>query len=182
MVFSSLIFLCLFLPVVFLIYHIIPYLRIRNVLLILVSLLFYAYGEPVYIILMLISTMLNYILGRLLGKSEQRFRKIILAFAVICNLGILAFFKYADMIIMTGNTVFRFNVKMLQLPLPIGLSFFTFQAMSYVIDVYRRDVESQKSYGNVLLYISFFPQLIAGPIVKYHDIQNQTRLRIVQAV
>lgn len=173
MVFSSLIFLCLFLPVVFLIYHIIPYLRIRNVLLILVSLLFYAYGEPVYIILMLISTMLNYILGRLLGKSEQRFRKIILAFAVVCNLGILAFFKYADMIIMTGNTVFRLNVKMLQLPLPIGLSFFTFQAMSYVIDVYRRDVESQKSYGNVLLYISFFPQLIAGPIVKYHDIQKQ---------
>lgn len=178
MVFSSMVFLCLFLPVVLIIYHLIPSLKLRNVLLIIVSLLFYAYGEPVYVMLMIVSTMLNYILGRLLGKSEQRFRRIILAFAVVCNLGMLAFFKYTDMIIMTGNTIFRSEVKPLQLPLPIGLSFFTFQAMSYVIDVYRGDVESQKSYGNVLLYISFFPQLIAGPIVKYHDIQEQITNRI----
>lgn len=163
---------------VLIIYHLIPSLKLRNVLLIIVSLLFYAYGEPVYVMLMIVSTILNYILGRLLGKSEQRFRRIILAFAVVCNLGMLAFFKYMDMIIMTGNTIFRSEVKPLQLPLPIGLSFFTFQAMSYVMDVYRGDVESQKSYGNVLLYISFFPQLIAGPIVKYHDIQEQITNRI----
>lgn len=173
MVFSSMVFLCVFLPVVFLLYYSIPFLKFRNVLLIIVSLLFYAYGEPLYVLLMIISTMLNYILGRMLGQSEQRFRKVILAFAVVCNLGILTFFKYADMIIATGNTLLKGDMKLLHLPLPIGLSFFTFQAMSYVIDVYRGEVEYQKNYGNVLLYISFFPQLIAGPIVKYHDIQEQ---------
>ncbi len=173
MVFSSMVFLCVFLPVVFLLYYMIPSLQVRNMLLILFSLLFYAYGEPVYVILMMISTMLNYIFGRIIGRSEQRFRKVILTFAVICNLGILAFFKYADMIIATGNTLFHMDVEQLGLPLPIGLSFFTFQAMSYVIDVYRGEVECQRAYRNVLLYISFFPQLIAGPIVKYHDIQEQ---------
>lgn len=173
MVFSSMTFLCVFLPVVFLLYYSIPSLRLRNILLIIVSLFFYAYGEPVYVLLMVISTVLNYILGRMLGQTEQRHRKIILAFAIICNLGILAFFKYADMIIATGNTIFQTDIRLLHLPLPIGLSFFTFQAMSYVIDVYRGDVEYQRNYGNVLLYISFFPQLIAGPIVKYHDIEEQ---------
>lgn len=173
MVFSSMVFLCVFLPIVFVLYHILPSLKGRNMILIICSLFFYAYGEPVYVILMVISTILNYLFGRLLGAPGRAGKKGILAFAVLCNLGILGFFKYANMLIGTVNTLFGQDISLLELSLPIGISFFTFQAMSYIIDVYRGDVECWKSYPDVLLYISFFPQLIAGPIVKFHDIQAQ---------
>lgn len=173
MVFSSLTFLCIFLPVVLALYYLLPTLRIRNVLLIIVSLLFYAYGEPVYVLLMIVSIIINYIFGRLLGTENKKKRQWILAIAVIINIGLLVVFKYLDMMVQTINQLSGSEIPLAGLALPIGISFFTFQALSYVIDVYRREVEPQKNLWNVMLYISFFPQLIAGPIVKYHDIQEQ---------
>lgn len=173
MVFSSLTFLCIFLPVVLALYYLFPTLRVRNILLIAVSLLFYAYGEPVYVLLMIASIVINYIFGRLLGRENRKKRKAMLAIAVIINIGLLAVFKYLDMMVQTINQLSGSEIPLVGLALPIGISFFTFQALSYVIDVYRREVEPQKNLWNVMLYISFFPQLIAGPIVKYHDIQEQ---------
>ncbi|MBQ3264510.1 MAG: MBOAT family protein [Ruminococcus sp.] len=173
MVFSSLTFLCIFLPAVFLIYSLIPNLRFRNGLLIAASLVFYAYGEPVYVLLMIFSSVLNYICARLVRSSENRQNKAALITAVIINLGILGVFKYTGFLVGTLNSVFSLSIPVPQIALPVGISFFTFQALSYVIDVYRGDAAVQKNYFNVLLYISFFPQLIAGPIVKYRDIDRQ---------
>ena len=177
MVFSSLVFLCIFLPIVFLLHCIIPGMRAKNILLIIASLFFYAYGEPVYVFLMLGSTVFNFAVGRLLGRYEaecqSKIRKRILFFSIVVNLGLLAVFKYTNMVIGTINHIGGVSLPLADLALPIGISFYTFQAMSYIIDVYRGQVEPQKNYLNVLLYISFFPQLIAGPIVKYHDIEFQ---------
>ncbi|MDE6024988.1 MAG: MBOAT family protein [Lachnospiraceae bacterium] len=167
MVFSSLVFLCIFFPVVFCLHSAIPSIKAKNVLLIMASLVFYAFGEPVYVILMVISAFLNYLCAVLMGKAN---RKAVLIAAVIINIGILCVFKYTGFLITTINNVLHLNIKVPEITLPIGISFFTFQALSYVIDVYRGQVEVQKSFGKVLLYISFFPQLIAGPIVKYRDI------------
>ncbi len=177
MVFSSMTFLCVFLPVVFLLYYILPDLRIRNGLLIIASLLFYAYGEPVYVLLMLLSIFMNYFLGRMLGIRSETGRKLVVAAAVVTNLGLLFIFKYTDMVLKTVNQISHSELPMANLALPIGISFFTFQALSYVIDVYRGEAHAEKNVLHVMLYISFFPQLIAGPIVKYHDIQEQIRKR-----
>lgn len=171
MVFSSMTFLCVFFPAVFLLYHVIPSMRAKNVLLIISSLLFYAYGEPVYVLLMAGSASLNYLYGLLMEWSGRR--KPVLILAVCTNFLILGIFKYADMLIGTCNGLTGARIPPLKVSLPIGISFFTFQALSYVIDVYRGQVKAQKNYGSMLLYISFFPQLIAGPIVKYHDIEQQ---------
>ena len=174
MVFSSLAFLCVFLPVVFLLHQVIPPIAGKNALLVVASLVFYAYGEPVYVVLMIVSTIVNWAFGVALGRvSETRARKVLVAVAVIVNLAFLAVFKYAGMAVATLNGAFGLAIPLPDIALPIGISFYTFQAMSYVIDVYRDDVEAQRSYGKVLLYISFFPQLIAGPIVKYHDVAPQ---------
>lgn len=170
MVFSSLTFLCIFLPVTFLLYCVIPFLRFKNLLLIMASLVFYAYGEPIYVFVMIGSTIVNYLLGLWLGKDKKRG---VLAIAVLLNLAFLGIFKYADMIVLTMNQVFKSDIPMPGIKLPIGISFFTFQIMSYVIDVYRGEAEVQKNYPKLLLYISFFPQLIAGPIIKYHDVAAQ---------
>lgn len=171
MVFSSLTFLCVFFPVVFLLYYLIPSAVAKNILLIISSLLFYAYGEPVYVLLMIGSASMNYLYGIWIEKAGKR--KYILAVAVCTNFLILGIFKYADMLINTCNYLTGADIPLLKVSLPIGISFFTFQALSYVVDVYRGQVKAQKNYGNMLLYISFFPQLIAGPIVKYHDIEQQ---------
>lgn len=173
MEFSSLIFLCIFLPAVFLLYTVIPNLRARNILLIAASLVFYAYGEIVYVLLMLFSTVLNYFCARWAARDPGHKSRAALIVAVAVNLGILGVFKYAGMLVSTFNGVTGLSVPVPQIALPIGISFFTFQALSYVIDVYRGTVEVQKNYLNILLYISFFPQLIAGPIVKYRDISAQ---------
>lgn len=177
MVFSSLTFLCVFLPIVFGLYCVVPNIRAKNGLLIAASLLFYAYGEPVYVLLMLASTILNYACGRLVASAIGSKRKLCLVVAVVGNLAVLGVFKYAGMLVATIDTLFSVNLLVPQITLPIGISFFTFQAMSYVIDVYRGDVAGEKNYFNVLLYISFFPQLIAGPIIKYHDIAEQLKNR-----
>ncbi len=177
MVFSSLVFLCVFLPTVFILYTLIPVLKVRNALLIVASLIFYAYGEPVYVLLMIFSSAINYLCARMVAPKSGKKNKPALIYAVIINLGILAFFKYTGFFISTLNGSFGLKLPVPEIALPIGISFFTFQALSYVIDVYRGTVPVQKNYFNVLLYITFFPQLIAGPIVKYRDISEQIEKR-----
>ena len=171
MVFSSLTFLCVFFPAVFLLYYLLPSMPAKNTLLIISSLLFYAYGEPVYVLLMAGSASLNYLYGLWIGRAGKK--KPVLALAVGTNFLILGIFKYADMLIDTCNRLTGAQIPLIRVSLPIGISFFTFQALSYLIDVYRGQVKAQKNYAHMLLYISFFPQLIAGPIVKYHDIEQQ---------
>ena len=170
MVFSSLTFISIFLPIVFLIYTLIPGNQIKNIILLIASLLFYAYGEPVYVLLMIVSILMNYILGLLCSAKKS---KIYIMLAIILNLGILAFFKYTGFIVESINAACSAKIPVPEIRLPIGISFFTFQALSYVIDVYRGQVVAQKNLSKLMLYISFFPQLIAGPIVKYHDIDQQ---------
>ena len=126
---------------------------------------------------MIFSIVMNYLFGRLLDSENERLRRMIVGLAVCVNLALLFVFKYLDMVLKTVNQISHSSIPMANLALPIGISFFTFQALSYVIDVYRRDVEAEKNLFHVMLYISFFPQLIAGPIVKYHDIQEQIRSR-----
>lgn len=187
MVFSSAIFLFAFLPIVFLIYFTIPSIKLKNALLIIASLIFYAFGEPVYVFLMIASTVFNYAFGRLLGensknkKNEKIYRKAILILAVVLNIGMLAVFKYTGFIVTSINDICQTAFKVPEIVLPIGISFFTFQALSYVIDVYRDEKLEQKSFFRLLLYISFFPQLIAGPIIRYHDIDSQIESRTINA-
>lgn len=177
MVFSSITFLSFFLVVIFLLHICIPNMHVKNALLILASLLFYAVGEPVYVLLMIGSSLLNYLIGKWIGKAktEERLKKAkgLLVMAVVVNIGLLVVFKYANFLIGILNAIPHVSITEVKIALPIGISFFTFQAMSYVIDVYRGDCDYQKNYFKVLLYISFFPQLIAGPIVKYRDIEEE---------
>ena len=172
MVFSTPIFLFLFLPAVLVLNYIIPkkYIAAKNVVLLIASLFFNAWGEPKNVLLMLLSIAVNYVCGLLLGRfdSDEKKRKVVLWASVVFNLGLLFFFKYFNFV--TGGL---FPV----IKLPIGISFFTFQIMSYTIDVYRRSVEPQKSLLKLALYISLFPQLIAGPIVRYIDVEKQLTYR-----
>lgn len=170
MVFSSLLFVCLFMPVVLILHSVIKNLKVKNGLLLIVSLIFYAYGEPSYIFLILISCLLNYVFALLISKNKK---KAYLVLAVVVNLGFLGVFKYTGFLLTSLNAATGLSLPVPDIPLPIGISFFTFQALSYVIDMYRGEVEVQKNYGKVLLYVSFFPQLIAGPIVRYKDIAEE---------
>ena len=176
MVFSSVTFLCIFFPIVFLLHAVLPNGKARNAVLILASILFYAYGEPVYVILLIVSVIFNYLFG--LGVAGAH-RKGVLTVAVIVNIGLLFVFKYAGFFVTSLNSVLpaKSALPVPKLSLPIGISFYTFQALSYVIDVYRGKAEVQRNFFRLLLYVSFFPQLIAGPIVKYHDIENEIRTR-----
>ena len=171
MVFSSLNFLIIFLPCVFILYYCVSNMKIKNGLLVIASLLFYALGEPYYIGLLLLSTFVNYILA--LKINDYKYN---IVFAVVFNLGLLFIFKYLSFFLTMLNSI-GIPLPQYELRLPIGISFFTFQILSYVIDVYRQQEKAEKNFLNVLLYISFFPQLIAGPIVKYHDIANQIQYR-----
>ena len=170
MTFSSLVFLCIFLPIVFCLHWIIPSTKVRNGLLVAASLVFYAFGEPVYVLLMILSAFFNYLSAILITKYSP---KPMLLLAAVFNIGVLSVFKYTGMILNTINDITGLNTPIPEIALPIGISFFTFQALSYVIDVYRGTVDVQRSFPKVLLYISFFPQLIAGPIVKYKDISEE---------
>ncbi|NQX44659.1 MBOAT family protein [Paenibacillus tritici] len=174
MVFSSLIFVFLFLPVTLLIYYISP-MRIRNAILLAASLIFYAWGEPVYIVLMIFSTVFDYVNGVLIER--YRHRKVIaqgvLILSMTGSLGILGFFKYAGFVCDNINSLFNLHLQAADLPLPVGISFYTFQTMSYVIDVYRGKVSVQKNLISFGAYVTMFPQLVAGPIVKYEDIAEQ---------
>lgn len=176
MVFSSMVFLCVFLPAAFCLHLLLPGMRAKNFLLVVASLVFYAYGEPIYVILLVASSAGNYILARLTGECPK-IRKLTMTLAVVINLGLLVIFKYSGFLVDTFNSVTGAGIPVPHVRMPIGISFFTFQALSYVIDVYRGDASVQKNFGKVLLYISFFPQLIAGPIVKYHDVEAEINNR-----
>lgn len=180
MVFSSTIFLCVYLPLVLLGYYICPK-KGRNLFLLIVSLVFYAWGEPKYVFLMIFSILVNYIFGRLMDKNRgrQKRMKLMLVLSVVIDLGLLSVFKYTDFVITNVNAIFGSSFDLLKIALPIGISFYTFQAMSYTIDVYRNDVRVQKNLIDFGMYITMFPQLIAGPIVRYADVQDQLAERSV---
>ena len=182
MVFSSTIFLCIFLPLVLLGYYICPK-KGRNLFLLIASLVFYAWGEPKYVFLMIFSIIANYVFGLLMEKYRQSSRrlKLMLVLSVVIDVGLLCVFKYTDFIISNINAAFGANFDLLKLALPIGISFYTFQAMSYTIDVYRGDVKVQRNIIDFGMYITMFPQLIAGPIVRYADVEGQLRDRRVTA-
>ena len=171
MVFSSLLFTFYFLPVVLLLYYLSKE-KYRNYILLAASMCFYAYGEPKFIFVMIASIALNYFVALLIDRS-RRASKGLMIIDILLNTGILFFYKYLNFGISITNSLFHTQFHPLAVLLPIGISFFTFQAMSYVIDVYRGTVKVQKNPLYVALYISFFPQLIAGPIVRYHDIEKQ---------
>lgn len=180
MVFSSTTFLFLFLPIVLIAYYnqIIKSLPFKNAVLIVSSIFFYAWGEPVYVLLMLGSILVNWALGLIVDKNrENKKSKVALTVSVIVNIGMLFVFKYLTFTLENVNAILHTDINTLNITLPIGISFFTFQAMSYVIDVYRGNGEVQKNPCNVALYISFFPQLIAGPIVRYQTIADQIKSR-----
>lgn len=180
MVFSSTIFLCVYLPLVLLGYYICPK-KGRNLFLLIVSLVFYAWGEPKYVFLMIFSILVNYVFGLLMDKhrANKKRLKLMLVLSVVIDLGLLSVFKYTDFIITNINAIFNTGFDLLNIALPIGISFYTFQAMSYTIDVYRDDVRVQRNLIDFGMYITMFPQLIAGPIVRYADVQDQLAERSV---
>lgn len=175
MTFSSVTFLFMLLPVTFILYALIKNINARNFILAAASIVFYAFGEPVAVMIMLISIVLNYLFG--LGASGVKWDKLSVVLAVFLNIGMLAVYKYSGFFVEIFNGITGLSVPVPQIRLPIGISFFTFQGLSYVIDVYRDKKNVQKSLFSVLLYISFFPQLIAGPIVRYSDIADRLRDR-----
>lgn len=179
MVFSSALFLLMFLPIVF-VGNLLIKKDFSNYFLLLASLIFYAWGEPYLVLLMVISIAINWSVGLVLDRVQGTVRKALLVLGVMCNLGILGYYKYAGFFAQAANSILgREIIPVLQIALPIGISFFTFQALSYIVDVYRGDTKASNNLINVALYISFFPQLIAGPIVKYKDINEQIEDRSV---
>ncbi|MFC5699979.1 MBOAT family O-acyltransferase [Cohnella faecalis] len=180
MVFSSLLFLFLFLPAVLALYYGAPW-RIKNLILFLTSLVFYAWGEPVYIVIMLLSTVTDYSFGLLLSRPtlNDRQRKTIVAVSVVVNLGLLSYFKYADFLINNVNSSLGTSIPLTDLPLPIGISFYTFQSMSYIIDVYKGKAKAQRNWIDFGTFVALFPQLVAGPIVQYSVVAEQLRHRTV---
>ena len=178
MLFSSIVFLFTFLPAVMLLYYLLP-VRFRNVILLLASLVFYAWGEPVYLFLMLLSILFNYFSGLDIARNlqDKRAAKRSLVFNLIINLAVLGFFKYEGFVLDTLNGILPVHISYHALPLPIGISFYTFQILSYIIDVYRGNVKVQTNLPNFALYVTMFPQLIAGPIVQYADVDEQLASR-----
>ena len=180
MLFSSTTFLFAFLPIVLITYYIVPRIT-RNLVLFIFSLVFYAWGEPVYIVLMIASTIVAYITGLLADKQRKNAKKytplIAMIGAVVWNIGLLLFFKYTDFFIGAANSIFGTQIKTLGLALPIGISFYSVQTLSYVIDVYKGEVRSQKNFLDLATYVALFPQLIAGPIVRYIDVAEQLKKR-----
>ena len=180
MLFSSIVFLFSFLPAVMILYYLLP-VRFRNVILLLASLVFYAWGEPVYLFLMRLSILFNHFSGLDIARNlqDKRAAKRSLVFNLIINLAVLGFFKYEGFVLDTLNGILPVHISYHALPLPIGISFYTFQILSYIIDVYRGNVKVQTNLPNFALYVTMFPQLIAGPIVQYADVDEQLASREV---
>ena len=180
MVFSSLLFMFIYLPVVLAVYYLSP-VRWRNPVLFVANLVFYGWGEPVYILLMMLSITVNYVNGLLIGKykgaGDMRRARAVLIVNVVINLSLLGFFKYYDLIVTTLSLLPFIDIAPLGLTLPIGISFYTFQTMSYPIDVYRGDADVQRNYISFGTFVALFPQLIAGPIVRYKDVADQLGFR-----
>lgn len=179
MVFSSIIFLFFFLPIILLTYYVSPN-KFRNIILLIFSLIFYAWGEPQYVLLMIISIIVNFGVGQWIGKKRNS--KFPLIIGIVFNLIILGYYKYIDFFINTINVIFNSNIQEQQLALPIGISFFTFQSLSYLVDVYRGNESVQTNFISLGLYIALFPQLIAGPIVRYKEISDQINYRVVTII
>ncbi len=177
MLFSSIPFLYYFLPSVLILYFISPK-KLKNTVLLISSLVFYGWGEPKYVVLMTASIIIGYVSGLLIEAfNKRKTAKVVVALSVLINLSFLGFFKYSDFFIENFNTVTGLSVPLLRVALPIGISFYTFQILSYTVDVYRGDAKAQKSFINLAAYITMFPQLIAGPIVRYSDIAAQLEER-----
>lgn len=179
MLFSSISFLYYFLPIVILLYFIVPF-KFKNFILLLTSLFFYAWGEPVYVIAMILVSLIGWASGLLIEKfRETKKSKFFMIFAVVVSLGALGIFKYADFAIENINAIFKTDINLLKIGLPIGISFYTFQTLSYVIDLYRGNTKVQKSPISFMAYVSMFPQLIAGPIVRYSDVAAELDERTI---
>ena len=176
MVFSSAVFLFIFLPVVLILHTLVKNNAARNGLLIVSSLLFYAYGEPVYILLLVGSVCVNYVFGRILSEKKS---KALMVTAVCINVLLLFVYKYAGFVAELINNIPFMEIPVPHIVMPIGISFFTFQAISYIIDTYRSENRKKAGFFDVLLYISLFPQLIAGPIVRYDSIKDEINERTV---
>ena len=176
MVFSSIPFLYYFLPLVLVTYFAVPQ-KLKNSVLLLFSLIFYAWGEPRFVLVMLMTVVQGYVFGILIEKSEGRRAKAFLAASVFISLGILCYCKYANFFVENFNAVTGLSVPLLKITLPIGISFYTFQILSYTVDVYRREVSAQRNFIHLAAYIAMFPQLIAGPIVRYSTIAEQLESR-----
>ena len=175
MLFSSMSFIFVFLPIVLLLY-LVSKKELHNPILLVASILFYAWGEPKYLAIMLLTILINYVAAIAIDKYKTH-KKLILILGIISNLGFLIYFKYFNFLIENINGLFHANIHALNVVMPIGISFYTFQALSYVIDVYRGECKVQKDIYKLALYICLFPQLIAGPIVKYHDVAEQIESR-----
>ena len=173
MVFSSLIFIFVFLPLFLIIYYIFP-IRFKNIILLIFSLLFYSWGEPIYILLLLLSSFVDYVNGFLINRynNNPKIKKIFLINSVIINLSLLGIFKYSNFIVSNLNLI-GFKIPLGNIALPLGISFFTFQTMSYSIDVYLGNIKYEKNFINFMTYVCMFPQLVAGPIVRYADISKE---------
>ena len=171
MLFSSMTFIGLFLPIVCAAYFLVRK-DLRNYILLLASILFYAWGEPKYVAIMLLTIVINYF-GAIFIDKYKKHKKWILTGTILADLSVLFYFKYFNFVMTNINTAFGADIPFLDVIMPIGISFYTFQALSYVVDVYRGEVDVQKRIDKLALYICLFPQLIAGPIVKYHDIKDQ---------
>lgn len=173
MLFSSMTFIFVFLPIVSAIY-LLARKDIQNYILLVASILFYAWGEPRYLAIMILTILINYIGANYISRSKNNnHRKTILIVTILLDLSFLFYFKYFNFMMDNVNALFNMDIKFIDVVMPIGISFYTFQALSYVVDVYRREVKAQKDIYKLALYITLFPQLIAGPIVKYHDVDNQ---------
>lgn len=178
MVFSDSVFLFMFLPLTLAVYYAVPF-AFKNTVLFLTGLLFYAWGEPVYVLIMLLSTAIDYCAGRLMDRfdSNKNIRKATLLVSVVMNLSLLGIFKYSSFFIGSVNGIFGSAIPDPGLPLPIGISFFTFQSMSYTIDLYRRNIKVQKNFIDFAAFVTMFPQIVAGPIVRYEDVSAQLACR-----
>lgn len=177
MLFSSITFLYCFLPCVLLVYFVVPD-RLKNFTLLAASLIFYGWGEPKYLVFMLLSVTQSYIAALLVERFRgKKLAKLALALSAVASLGLLAYCKYADFFIENFNAVTGLSVPLLNIALPVGISFYTFQILSYVVDVYRGDVPAQRNFIDLAMYIAMFPQLIAGPIVRYSDIEGSLKNR-----
>ena len=178
MLFSSIPFLFYFLPCVFVLYFLVP-MRWKNTVLLLASLFFYAWGEPKFVVFMLASIVQGYVLARLVEKyrADRGRAKLFLTLSLVFSLGLLGYCKYADFFLSGFNALTGLHIPLLRVALPIGISFYTFQILSYVVDVYRGDVKAQRNFIDLAAYIAMFPQLIAGPIVRYSDIASQLEHR-----
>lgn len=175
MLFSSITFLFYFLPILLIIYFIVPK-KFKNLVLFIFSLFFYFYGEPKYGFLLLLSCVINYIMGSLIDK-HRKYGKIFLIIALVYDIGSLLYFKYLDFFIENINNIFKSEIPLFHIIMPIGISFFTFQTISYVVDVYNKKVEPSKSFLNFATYVCLFPQLVAGPIVRYETIASELKNR-----